>query len=69
MASRRLTKEERRQAYYDEPYAWHIIGTNVYHVCPNCPAGHDLTLHHMKDFLCGTGGRARCSTCTNLLKG
>ena len=63
MANRELTKTE----WWEEDYAWHIIGTGIYHLYPECPDGHDLTSHRMEDFIEGTGGYTRCHVCTRLL--
>ena len=64
MAKRELTKEERLQADYDEPYAWHIrTAPGVYHVSPACSEGHDLSKYLMADFLGGTGGYPLCAQC------
>lgn len=67
MAKRKLTKEERLQAYYDEPYAWHIrTAPGIYHIAPNCPQGNDLNKYLMADFLDGTGGFPLCAQCKAL---
>ncbi len=67
MTKRELSKEEQRQAYYDEPYAWHIrTAPGVYHAAPDCSEGHDLNRYLMADFLDGTGGYPLCAQCEAL---